>query len=803
MAAFKWILIVFGYILLVAADQTLIEKCGQNNWCEDCITARKECAWCNDETFTDSRCSTFTDLTAKSCKDIYHPDNFNISKKNEPLRDGTETVDPIQLQPQHMTVRLRLGKPQTLSMTYKIARNLPLDLYFVLDFSTTMKTRLESLADLTNNLIGGLKEKFTSNIYIGFGSFLDKRAQPFHITTAAYMKNPCVINGEVCAPSYGFIHRRKLNSDIDGFIKTIRSSNTSGNFDPMEGGLDAMLQVAVCPDIIGWRSQSRRVLIYISDNGFHFAGDGKLAGIDKPNDGECHLESHGDMGESYIYTEELTQDYPSLGQIAEVLENNKINTFFVVDAAGRLISNDDLYSGGDLSMYTDFAKMIKQAETATMNDRGAVGIIDSITDFYTRLSKTVKISAEHIPKEIEVSLASDCGGNQHTKQTKDLKEEDLVCEDLRIGQRVDFDITLLATTCPKNSSDVHSFTIHPAGLQESLTIDVSYICDCNCPQNDTKDAEMCSQGNGTYECGVCRCKKGRSGEICQCSGDDESDSAVDESSCKRFNTSDVKCSNKGICKCGQCSCNPFQTGKYCECDSSKCIAADQEEKCGGALRGECNCDTCECKEGFAGDYCECFSDIRCLGPNGRICSGNGRCECGECECKADYYGDTCENCPRCDRCQKCAYKECVKCLDESTDKSGNSTCLDKCKNVTIRYVKRFNDSSPCGFFDKKDCQVPYMVQCDNITETLLIANRKQCTNPPNALLIVLPILAGIIGVGLFLLIIWKILTSFYDKIEYARFEHEVKNPKWNQQSNPIYDPPVTTNMNPTYKGTVD
>ena len=31
-----------------------------------------------------------------------------------------------------------------------------------------------------------------------------------------------------------------------------------------------------------------------------------------------------------------------------------------------------------------------------------------------------------------------------------------------------------------------------------------------------------------------------------------------------------------------------------------------------------------------------------------------------------------------------------------------------------------------------------------------------------------------------MLIIWKILTSFYDKIEYARFEHEVKHPKWNR-----------------------
>lgn len=95
------------------------------------------------------------------------------------------------------------------------------------------------------------------------------------------------------------------------------------------------------------------------------------------------------------------------------------------------------------------------------------------------------------------------------------------------------------------------------------------------------------------------------------------------------------------------------------------------------------------------------------------------------------------------------------------------------------------------------------MKCDNITISLLIADRKQCTNPADPLYIALPLLAGIIGVGLFLLIIWKILTSFYDKIEYARFEHECKNPKWTRESNPIYDPPVTTNMNPTYKGEID
>jgi len=52
--------------------------------------------------------------------------------------------------------------------------------------------------------------------------------------------------------------------------------------------------------------------------------------------------------------------------------------------------------------------------------------------------------------------------------------------------------------------------------------------------------------------------------------------------------------------------------------------------------------------------------------------------------------------------------------------------------------------------------------------------------PADPLLIALPVLGGILGVGLLLLVIWKILTLFYDKIEYARFEHEIQNAKWSQ-----------------------
>ena len=55
--------------------------------------------------------------------------------------------------------------------------------------------------------------------------------------------------------------------------------------------------------------QARKLLVFSTDAGFHYAGDGKLGGIVKPNDGVCHLDAKG------TYTHSVLQDYPSVSHI--------------------------------------------------------------------------------------------------------------------------------------------------------------------------------------------------------------------------------------------------------------------------------------------------------------------------------------------------------------------------------------------------------------------------------------------------------------------------------------------------------
>lgn len=56
----------------------------------------------------------------------------------------------------------------------------------------------------------------------------------------------------------------------------VEAQTVSGNIDEPEGGFDGLLQTIVCTRLIGWRDLSRKLLLYISDERFHIANDGKV-----------------------------------------------------------------------------------------------------------------------------------------------------------------------------------------------------------------------------------------------------------------------------------------------------------------------------------------------------------------------------------------------------------------------------------------------------------------------------------------------------------------------------------------------
>ena len=66
----------------------------------------------------------------------------------------------------------------------------PVDLYYLMDLSLSMKDDLHTIRNLGTKLAQEMG-KLTSNFRLGFGSFVDKNMSPFSYTAPKYQENPC------------------------------------------------------------------------------------------------------------------------------------------------------------------------------------------------------------------------------------------------------------------------------------------------------------------------------------------------------------------------------------------------------------------------------------------------------------------------------------------------------------------------------------------------------------------------------------------------------------------------------------
>lgn len=81
-----------------------------------------------------------------------------------------------------------------------------------------------------------------------------------------------------CRPAHGFHHVLSLTGNMSEFTRVIKRQRISGNMDTPEGGLDAMLQAAVCQVCIcsadtgsNTRCRKERELPKMSVNIFSFS----------------------------------------------------------------------------------------------------------------------------------------------------------------------------------------------------------------------------------------------------------------------------------------------------------------------------------------------------------------------------------------------------------------------------------------------------------------------------------------------------------------------------------------------------
>ncbi|XP_038433688.1 integrin beta-7 isoform X2 [Canis lupus familiaris] len=726
-------------------DLSLLGSCQPAPSCRECILSHPSCAWCKQLNFTASgeaeerRCGPAQELLARGCAPtaLEEPRGRQEVLQERPLGSGLRGEGATQLTPQRVRVALRPGEPQRLAVRFRRAEGYPVDLYYLMDLSYSMKDDLERVRQLGHDLLVRLRE-VTQSVRIGFGSFVDKTVLPFVSTVPAKLRHPCPTRLERCQPPFSFRHVLSLTGDATAFEREVGRQSVSGNLDSPEGGFDAILQAALCQEKIGWRNVSR-LLVFTSDDTFHTAGDGKLGGIFMPSDGHCHLDSNG------LYSRSPEFDYPSVGQVAQALSAANIQPIFAVTSATLPV--------------------------------------------YQSLSSTVTLEHSALPPGVHISYESLCGDPEKREAEAGDRGQ---CSHVPINHTVNFLVTLQATRC---LPEPHLLRLRALGFSEELTVELHTLCDCNC--SDTQpQAPHCSDGQGLLQCGVCSCAPGRLGRLCECS-EAELSSPDLESGCRAPNGTGPLCSGKGRCQCGRCSCSGQSSGPLCECDDASC-ERHEGILCGGF--GHCQCGRCHCHANRTGSACECSMDTdSCLGPEGEVCSGHGDCKCNRCQCRDGYFGALCEQCSGCKTsCER--HRDCAECGAFGTGPLAIN-CSVACAhyNVTLALVPVLDDGW-CKE-RTLDNQLLFFLVEEEAGGMVVLTVRPQERGADHTQAIVLGCVGGIVAVGLGLVLAYRLSVEIYDRREFSGFEKEQKHLNWKQENNPLYRSAITTTVNPQFQET--
>ncbi|XP_036389466.1 integrin beta-7-like [Megalops cyprinoides] len=707
--------------------------------CIECVRT-PGCAWCVKKDFlkagepNERRCDTTEALRIRNCslEEVINPQPTTETIRDKEFRSGPGAV--VQLRPQSLHLKLRVGVPQTFEVTFKRIEGYPIDLYYLMDFSYSMKDDLQNVKKLGRQILNTLRN-VTSTVRIGFGSFVDKVAMPYVSTVKTKLAYPCSAssNGS-CQPNFTFKNVLPLTEDAGEFERRVSKEKISANLDPPESGFDAMMQATVCQKEIGW-GQVSRIIVYTSDNSFHMAGDGKLGGIYQPNDGKCHLNSEGVHDKGTIY------DYPSVAHLSELLSANNIQLIFAVTE--EFVPN-----------YEALSELIPQSVVGVLKGDSS-NVVQLISEAYENLSSIILLQHMQVPPSLELSYSSSCSDGVHT-----LGQKRGECNNVRINDQVNFTVTLSSSAClPKKET----FIIKPRGINEVLRVTVETLCDCDC-QDREEQSSYCS-GNGTLSCGLCSCDEGHMGQQCGCHQQQDGDTTLTlEALCRQMNSSLV-CSGHGSCDCGRCVCRGQYTGHFCHCDPTSC-SRHGNMICGG--RGVCNCGMCECYDHFTGHACECSTLVdQCqTGDRGLVCTHHGRCKCNQCQCDSGFYGEHCGKLEA--PCQK--YQDCVRCIVSSED-SGNisHTCNETCGAFKLIH---FPDAQqlPC-----QDERVFFEVKLDTDTGDIVVTYSDHSGLSFQIIVFAGCMATAIVSSGSIFLIIYWVILQVQNQREYRQFLEKQKN----------------------------
>lgn len=651
--------------------------------CSECIRRGPQCAWCFKEDFLEGtssnhRCDLPENLLLRGCEQEF-------MEKSETKVEVNATIDSTQVSPQDISVHLGPGSQTSVIVAVTQLERYPVDLYYLVDVSASMQENLDHLKTVGVALSLRMSEH-SSDLWLGFGSFVDKPVSPYINVHPSKIQNPCSDYEVRCRPAHGFHHVLSMTGNMSEFTRVIKRQRISGNMDTPEGGLDAMLQAAVCQKAVGWRPEAKRLLLLMTDQPSHLALDSRLAGIVTPNDGLCHLENN-------VYVASTEMDHPSLGQLSDKLLENHIYSIFAIEKQ-------------QYQWYEELVRLLPGTYLGKLGLFQASSLIELVVGAYKRLLSEVSVSVsldDRASSRFWVSVSPLCPNGSTVNQQS--------CSGVQPGQTVYFNITVGMNSCPGDDKDEEvSLTVRPVGYNESSVIRIHSKCSCHC-----ESAGLCHNSGQS---------------LCAKRNQEQRDSSLDLSC--QSEGSDQVCSGRGVCECGRCVCDQSRLGlvygKYCEKDDFSCPYY-RGLMCGG--RGECVLSECVCKSEWSGESCECpASTSACRSADGSLCSGHGECVCGRCVC-SDFRrtGTLCERCPVCQStCQ--SSMNCVVCHVAQGFSESEGGCNNTCTGLV-----RFSDTAvghvgdkwvQCLYVGNNNCRYPFHITAEAGQAELHINTRAEC-----------------------------------------------------------------------------
>nr|CRX73280.1 Integrin beta-3 [Hydra vulgaris] len=793
---FSFILVFFFNYLQVCSSQ-VVSICTSATLCADCIIVGSYCSWCNDDDFlqlnpSKYRCDTLSNLTQSGCK------NITIVNSDFQITKNDDLQDLVQVKPQEIAVQLRPGQPVKVKISIKPAPDYPVDLYLLMDVSNSMADDLLILKNLGVVLASSIKN-ITKNYRLGFGTFVDKNIIPF--IQPEYRNFPCnAIKLSNCRGVFSYDHFFDFSQDGTQFQNSVAAQNISGTLNVPQGLFDALMQTTVCEQELNWRDKNtcRKIIVIVTDAAPKVGGDGKIGGIWKVNDAKCHMTKAASSSQSILleYSAYDIYDYPSVFQL-----NQKLKEYQVVPIIA--VTSDVMSQYQDIAnVWKDLGTVIAELKSDSSN------IVELIKNNYNLISSTVRLS-DNSPDNFIISY--------EVNSTQCPSGSGNLCPNVSLQQQVDFFVSITAKTCPTDLANApNMLAINIAGFGV-VNVKVQYLCNCPCAAFAVQSSPKCSNGHGTFECGVCKCDSGYYGSICQC--DSSSSQFNGTSNCQADpNNNSSLCSGYGSCICGQCVCVPIAlprkvTGKFCECRNFGCDLFEGKE-CGGDTRGACVCGQCVCNKGFLGSNCgsiDCNYNLqtKCT-VDGVVCSGNGNCDCqqGGCNCNTGYSGTHCETCVTCPEiCNNQTRQNCILCNNFKDEISYNKIDVN-CTNCNLYPMINVTNAQQCSITLNSTCKIFYSItyQISNqlSSEITQVQTALSCAAALVANKDILPIVLGIVGgillLGILLLLIWKLLVTLHDKKEFEKYTTGQIKSNWEEAENPIYQQAKQEFQNPVFAG---